>query len=79
MVKILRYLFFLLLVYPVVHIILGLNVRNRHLLPTTGPAILAADHNSHLDTAVLMALFPLHLVSKVQPWAPPITGLAILR
>lgn len=67
MVKFLRYLFFLFVVYPVVHIILGLNVRNRHLLPTTGPAILAANHNSHLDTAVLMALFPLHLVSKVRP------------
>jgi|688.fasta_scaffold10488_2 1-acyl-sn-glycerol-3-phosphate acyltransferase len=67
MIKILRTLFFILVVYPIVHILLGLNVRNRHLLPTHGPAILAANHNSHLDTGVLMALFPLRMVSKVRP------------
>jgi 1-acyl-sn-glycerol-3-phosphate acyltransferase len=67
MVKILRYLFFFCVVYPVIHVILGLNVRNRHLLPTSGPAVLTANHNSHLDAAVLMALFPPHLVTKVRP------------
>ncbi|MBX3011204.1 MAG: 1-acyl-sn-glycerol-3-phosphate acyltransferase [Caldilineaceae bacterium] len=67
MIKTLRYLFFFLVIYPVIHIVLGINVRNRHLLPTSGPAVLAANHNSHLDAAVLMALFPPHLINKVRP------------
>ena len=67
MIKILHHLFFILVIYPVIHVLLGLNVRNRHLLPTAGPAILTANHNSHLDAAVLMALFSPNLALKVRP------------
>lgn len=68
MSRTLRFAFFLLLVRPIILIVLGLNVRRRHLLPENGPAIIVANHNSHLDAITLMTLFGmsrLHLVSPV--------------
>lgn len=64
-----RIAFQLLLVRPLVMIVLGINARNRHLLPAQGPAIVVANHNSHLDTLALMSLFPLRLASKLRPVA----------
>ena len=67
--NVLRYLFFLLVVRPIALIVLGLNVRRRHLLPSEGPAIVVANHNSHLDAVVLMTLFGMSRLKSVHPVA----------
>lgn len=65
----LRLLFFLIIIKPLAILVLGLNIRRHELLPASGPAIVVANHNSHLDTLVLMSLFPLQLIAKVHPVA----------
>jgi 1-acyl-sn-glycerol-3-phosphate acyltransferase len=67
--KWLRLLFFIVVVRLIVLIIIGLRISHKERLPKSGPAIIIANHNSHLDTLVLMALFPLRLLDKLHPVA----------
>jgi len=69
MVALLRWIFFALLVRPLLAIVLGMNVHGRQHMPRTGPAIIVANHNSHLDAMVLMSLLPHRLLHRVRPVA----------
>jgi 1-acyl-sn-glycerol-3-phosphate acyltransferase len=47
---------------------LGVRYRRRNLVPR-GPCLVLANHNSHLDAAILMSLFPLSRLPHVHPVA----------
>jgi len=67
MTRLLRLLFFTCLVRPVLMVVLGVHVRRRELLPQDGPAVIIANHNSHLDTLTLMSLYPLAKLDLLRP------------
>ena len=56
-------------VRPVLTLMLGAHVRRRDLLPTRGPAIIVANHNSHLDTLTILAMFRLRDLPRLRPAA----------
>ena len=65
----LRLLFIVLIVRPLALIVTGVDVIGRERLPTRGPAIIAGNHNSHMDTLLLLALFPPRALARVRPAA----------
>jgi len=67
--RFLQTLFFALIVKPIMLVVLWLNVRRRNQLPGAGPVVLVASHNSHLDTLVLMSLYPLGQLRWLRPMA----------
>ena len=69
MIRFLRWLFFVLIVHPFLLIAVGVNIRNRENLPSSGPAVIVANHNSHLDALMLMILLPMRMLSHVHPVA----------
>ncbi|HFK3154246.1 1-acyl-sn-glycerol-3-phosphate acyltransferase [Citrobacter sedlakii] len=69
MTRLLRTLFTLCVAWPVIWLWLGLRVRHRERLPTHGPAIIVANHNSHMDVFALLSLFSLRRQGQVHPVA----------
>jgi 1-acyl-sn-glycerol-3-phosphate acyltransferase len=67
--RLLRLLFFATIVRLVVLLVIGLRIIELSRLPKVGPAIICANHNSHLDTMVLMTIFPLRLLHLLRPVA----------
>ncbi|MEM0906122.1 MAG: lysophospholipid acyltransferase family protein [Pseudomonadota bacterium] len=59
----------ILMLRPVLWLVLGLSIAGRAHLPRKGPAIVAANHNSHLDILVLAAAFKREALPLVTPVA----------
>jgi len=69
--KFLRYLFFFFIVKPFVYLGLGVNVTGiEHLHKIIKePCIIVANHNSHVDTLLLLCLFTCSQILKIHPVA----------
>jgi 1-acyl-sn-glycerol-3-phosphate acyltransferase len=67
--RIAQLIFFVLLVRPFLALFMGLATRHRHNLPEHGPAIIIANHNSHLDTLSIMSQMPLRALWRARPVA----------
>jgi len=65
----LRRFFAVAVAWPICLVVLGMNIRHRNRLPLKGPAIITPNHNSHLDTAAMLTIFPLSLIPQVRPVA----------
>ncbi|MBF0505121.1 MAG: 1-acyl-sn-glycerol-3-phosphate acyltransferase [Candidatus Omnitrophica bacterium] len=64
-----RIIFFVLIVRPLLVFFIGLRVRGREHWPLEHPFIVIANHTSHLDAAALLAFFPLKDLRRVRPVA----------
>jgi len=52
---------------PLAKLVIGMDVLGKDRLPSSGPAIIAANHNSHIDTLILLSLFPSKVLTHVRP------------
>lgn len=64
-----RVLFLTLIAKPLARILAGADVVGREHLPVRGPAIVVANHNSHIDTLLLLSMFPARTLKHVRPAA----------
>jgi 1-acyl-sn-glycerol-3-phosphate acyltransferase len=69
MLRIVEVALFAVVVRPFLAVFMGIKVHHRQNLPKQGPAIIVANHNSHLDTLSLMAQMPLRALWQVRPVA----------
>ncbi|MBO0753882.1 MAG: 1-acyl-sn-glycerol-3-phosphate acyltransferase [Bradyrhizobiaceae bacterium] len=69
LLRIIQAALFVVIVRPFLAVVIGLKVHHRRNLPKQGPAIIVANHNSHLDTLSLMAQLPLRALWQARPVA----------
>jgi 1-acyl-sn-glycerol-3-phosphate acyltransferase len=66
--KLALFMFHIGFVRPMLKWVVGVRYRRRNLTPR-GPCLVVSNHNSHLDAAVLMGMFPLRRLPNVHPVA----------
>src|SRR5581483_4240995 len=64
-----RLAFLTLMARPLAGFLTGADVIGREHLPTGGPAIIAANDTSHVDTLLLLTIFPARLMGRLRPVA----------
>ena len=64
-----RLAFLHLVARPLAAVFTGADVIGAEHLPRSGPAIIAANHNSHVDTLLLLTIFPARLMGRLRPVA----------
>jgi 1-acyl-sn-glycerol-3-phosphate acyltransferase len=64
-----RLAFLTLIARPLARFLTGCDVIGRERLPAAGPAILIANHTSHVDTLLLLTIFPARTLGRVRPVA----------
>jgi 1-acyl-sn-glycerol-3-phosphate acyltransferase len=64
-----RLAFLTLVARPLARFLTGADVIGRERLPASGPAIVVANHTSHVDTLLLLTIFPARLMARVRPVA----------
>lgn len=69
MLSLLRRFILVCLARPFAKFVLGMDTYGKLELPDEGPAIIAANHNSHIDTLILLCLFPSRKLSRIRPVA----------
>ena len=62
-----RLLLHTLVLRPLVRGLLGVNQYHDEQFPVDGPAVIVANHNSHLDTVLIMAMFQSSMIGKIRP------------
>lgn len=67
--NVVRLAFLRLIARPLALFLTGVDVIGREHLPTSGPAIIAANHASHVDTLLLLTIFPPRLMARLRPVA----------
>ena len=58
-----------LLLRPIARFLMGADIVGPGRLPLRGPAIVAANHNSHVDNLLLLTLFSPRVLARVRPVA----------
>ena len=64
-----RRLILVLIARPIARIFTWADIVGRERLPLIGPAILAANHASHVDTILMLTLYPSKALNRVRPAA----------
>ena len=54
---------------PIARVFTGADIVGREKLPLKGPAILVANHASHVDTVLLLTIYPSKALDRVRPAA----------